>query len=798
MKIAKVVVDYNTKSIDKIFDYLVPESLWGKNLVGYRAEVPFGGGNRRSVGYIVGVEGTSSICTDELKEITGLIDDEPLLTRERIEEAYWIKNRFLCNFSEAIRLFLPVGAGRRIDEFIALNIPAWEEYKKQGPTPNEAKLASRLINAGGRLEYRKTGAARKTINRLADLSVINISHSYGDSVGEKNIGVVTLGDVELEKISSRASAQRRALSVMKQCEFLSVSDLCMFADCSRSAVAALIKKGCLRLTQVSAARVPSAVKGAREAEEFQLTEEQQTAVDTITEAFSRPFKPVLIRGVTGSGKTEVYLRVIKKVIDMGKSAIVLVPEISLTHQMVGRFLSRFGELVAIFHSGLSDGERYDEWKRIQSGRARVVIGARSALFAPCKDLGIIVMDEEHEDSYKSESGVRYHARDVALCRAKTEGAVLVLASATPSIESYYRAKTGIYTLVEMNNRYNNVPLPSARVVDMRAELESGNRSPFSRELSEEIQRNIDAGEQTILFINRRGHSTFVSCRSCGFAAKCTNCNITLTYHSSIDRLVCHYCGYSRNNYKLCPECQSRNIRGFGTGTQKIEEKIIEEFSASVIRMDVDTTRRKESREKILDRFEAEKIDILLGTQMISKGLDFKNVSLSAVLAADQILNMGDFRAAEKTFSMITQVCGRSGRGDRRGRAIIQTYMPENKTIVYAARQDYQSFYNDEIIFRKALNYPPFCDIINIIVCGNDEQSVRESAIRLFEETKKRLSGCAEVFRAAPCRIDRINNNFRWHFWLKCRLNRKISGTLSEVIVSEKNLSVIADVNPVSM
>lgn len=477
---------------------------------------------------------------------------------------------------------------------------------------------------------------------------------------------------------------------------------------------------------------------------------------------------------------------------------MLVPEIALTHQMVGRFLSRFGTKTAVLHSGLSIGERHDEWLRLERGEARVAVGARSAIFAPCQNLGLIIVDEEHEDTYKSETGVRYHAREVAMCRAKTEGAKVLFASATPSVESYFRAKSGIYTLLEMNHRYNDAPLPKTVILDMRQELEKGSTDPISLALRAEIEKNIRAGEQSILFLNRRGYSTFVSCRACGYVENCPNCSISLTYHSFSETLNCHYCGYRRKVSKTCPDCGSTHIAGHGTGTQKIEAFTEAEFpEAKIIRMDVDTTQKKESHEKILRRFRDENIDILLGTQMIAKGLDFPNVTLVGVLNADQMLNMGDYRAAERTFSLITQVIGRAGRGEKEGRALIQTHAPESPVLLHAARQDYKAFYDEEIILRKALNYPPFCDIINIIVSGSLEPEVRKSAEALYNRVSDALGSDVQLFRAAPCGINKIKNIYRWHIWMKCRLTKEIAAKIQEAIAAEKKLSVIADVNPTS-
>ena len=520
-------------------------------------------------------------------------------------------------------------------------------------------------------------------------------------------------------------------------------------------------------------------------------------------------KGIVLRGITGSGKTEIFLQVIEYVISIGKQAIVLVPEISLTPQMVERFVGRFGSKIAILHSGLSLGERYDEWEKINNSQVNVVVGARSAIFAPFKNLGIIIVDEEHENSYKSELSPKYHAREVAEYRARKEKAVLILSSATPSLESCYRAKTGNFLLAEMDKRCNNKQLPKTIIVDMRKELAAGNRSIFSRELKNEIDKNIQNGQQTILFMNRRGFSTFVSCRNCGYVAKCPHCSISLTYHLNNNKLNCHYCGYSVNNLTVCPECNSTYIRYFGIGTQKVEAEIRNTFpGASVIRMDMDTTGTKHSHQKILDTFEQKKIDILIGTQMVSKGLDYPNVTLVGVLAADTSLNHDDFRSSERTFQLITQVCGRAGRGSIEGRAIIQTYQPDNYAIQLAKKHDYKTFYSEEIQLREKLIYPPFCNIAMFMAMGENEKeviNVMKNTIRLLKQRIKEKGLVKHIIgflgpTVSP--IKRIKNKFRWRFFMKfndCEdIRRIMCDLLKEYYVNNNSVTLTVDINPTNM
>lgn len=796
MKAARVVIDCTAKQIDRYFDYRIPENLCGTAKVGMRAEVPFGASDKRSIGYIIKIYDIENE-EGKFKEIIKLIDEFPLLSRDALLEAYWIKNRYFCSFSEAIRLFLPTGAIQKITEWVRI-IDA-DKVK----TPKQKRVAQFILEQEGVCEYEKIkeyigASARQIIREMEEMGIVSLSHINKAKVKDNFITLVTLAGEEVPELPPNLKAQVRAVKILSECGVLSMRDLCIFASVTKATVDALHKKGIVSYSKVESLRkVTKNVEVTNET--IVLTKEQKDVISCIKEQFDKPFKPVLIKGVTGSGKTEVYMNLAQDIIEKNGSAIILVPEIALTHQMVSRFLSRFGDTVAVLHSGLSIGQRYDEWKRIKAGKAQLVVGARSAVFAPCKNLKMIVVDEEHEDSYKSESGVRYNARDIALCRAKTEGAVSVLASATPSVESYYKAKTDVYTLLKMDSRYNGAPLPETYIVDMREELKNGNRSPISGLLKKEIEKNIENGEQSILFLNKRGHSSFVSCRGCGYVAKCPNCSITLTYHSMSEKLVCHYCGHRINNLKLCPECGSKHIKGFGTGTQKIEENLEQEFpGGKIIRMDTDTTSGRDSHDKILGRFKDENIDILLGTQMISKGLDFKNVTLVGVLAADQSLNMGDYKAAERTFNLITQVCGRAGRGDKEGRAVIQTYMPENSIIEYASRHDYESFYEEEIIIRKALNYPPFCDIINVVLSGNSEREVERAAATLQDKIKSRIGNKIKLYKATPCAILKVNKVFRWHFWMKCSLDKEIGQAVNEIIRSERKVNVIADLNPTSI
>ncbi|MDD6308120.1 MAG: primosomal protein N' [Clostridia bacterium] len=793
MKIASVIMDSGARPLDRGFSYSVPSCLDDAVMVGVRVRVPFGAGNRQAVAYVIKVSEAEE--EENLKAIAEVLDAKPLFDRNILLEAYWIKNRYFVPFSVALKLFLPPGSSKTLTEWIRL------EYTPASMGVAEKKVADILSKNDGVcafdvLKVQLGEKTRNVVRAMEQQGIVSVTHSVTQKVNSLHVRVVRLVKEPEKKISD---AGMRAVRIMRDCAFLSIADLCLFASCSSSTVRTLIKNNILEMQSITVLRPPLGQAVNETHEGHALNAEQFSVAKGIKSRLDGAFKPMLLRGVTGSGKTEVYLNVIEEIVQKNGSAIVLVPEIALTHQMVSRFISRFGAITAVLHSGLSAGQRHDEWIRIARGEARVVVGARSAVFAPCQNLQLIVIDEEHEDTYKSESGVRYHARTVAMCRAHTEGAQVLLASATPSIESYYFAKTGKYTLFELTQRYNHAALPFAEIVDMRKELEQGNRSPLSRSLQSEIQKNIENHEQSILFLNRRGYETFVSCRACGHVISCPHCSISLTYHSFSETLDCHYCGYKRKMVEVCPACGSAHIRGFGTGTQKIEETVAESFpKASLLRMDVDTTRQKGAHEKILRHFREENTNILLGTQMIAKGLDFPNVTLVGVLNPDQMLNLGDFRASEKTFSLITQVCGRAGRGEKPGRAIIQTYSPDSAVIQHAGRQDYTAFYEEEIILRKALNYPPFCDIINVIVMGKDERKVREGAKRLEKAVSQAVGNEIHLFHAGPCAVYRVKNVYRWHFWMKCKLSKSLCESIAEVIKMESALSVVLDVEPTSI
>ena len=536
--------------------------------------------------------------------------------------------------------------------------------------------------------------------------------------------------------------------------------------------------------------------------EKKLTAEQSMAIEAIEDSEENL---ILLKGVTGSGKTEVYMRLVEKVLTEGKSAIVLVPEIALTPQMIERFKGRFGSNVALFHSKLSDGERFDEWYRVKEGKASLIIGARSAIFLPARKLGLIIIDEEHENTYKSDQNPKYQTKEVAEFISKLKGCKVILGSATPTIESYYRAISGEMKLVELNHRIDNRPMPEMKLVDMREELRSGNKSIFSRRLYASMQQKLEKGEQIILFLNRRGFSTFVSCRSCGYVFDCENCDISMTYHKN-GFLVCHYCGKTKKQPNLCPKCGSKYVKFFGAGTERVEEEVRKYLkNAKILRMDVDTTRAKDSHEKIYNAFKAGEADILIGTQMVSKGLDFPNVTLVGILSADMSLNLPDYRAAERSFQIITQVAGRAGRGEKEGEVIVQTYTPEHYSLQYAKKYDYEDFYEKEFTIRAMMGYPPFGRILLINGIGKNEDELKKQMIFLGKKVKEKAEefGDLEVLGPTPCIIYKIKENYRWQIIVKGEFSSKFSKSIKDLLYDKANnvyndIRVSMDINPNSL
>lgn len=807
---AEVYINTPLLSLDKPFSYRIPKKLIGDCVVGARCKVPFGYTNRLSDAVITRI--VDAVHFEDIKEIKSITDPMPLLTEKDIDLIFKMREDYYCTFYSVAKLFLPAGSMQKKEEWVNLTDKYTIDEAKAAVSKSalQERLLMLLENASGSMEMTAIRAemgkaARVQVNALVKKGIATVEYKSISKVGEKTVKVAYyVGEEDpytlAEAMKKRSPIQAKIVEFLANGGKYTISDIMAHCQASRNSIEALNIKGIIEFEDKRILRSPMGDKEERTTA-FEATEEQKKAIETIQSKNEGTF---LIHGVTGSGKTEVYMQLVEGVIKSGKQAIVLVPEISLTPQITDRFYKRFGKVVAVMHSALSLGERYDEYTRIQAGEAKVVVGARSAIFAPVRNLGIIIIDEEHEYSYKSETVPKYHAIDIARMRAEAACCPLVLASATPSAESYYKAQTGEYTLIELTKRYNLNPLPEVEIVDMRKELEEGNRTVLSRTLAKGMYENLREGEQTILFLNRRGFSTFVSCRDCGFVYMCPNCSVSLTYHASNDTLNCHICSHRQKRDALCPECKSKKIKDFGAGTQKAQKQIAEIFpTAKIVRMDADTTGGKNGHEKVLNEFEKEDGDILLGTQMVSKGLDFPRVTLVGALAADSSLYSDDFRAQERTFALITQVCGRAGRGDTPGRAVIQTYSPDNRVLNLAAQQDYKAFYKDEIAFRKAFGYPPFEHIVNILISGEDEEKCLKCANIALSELKVsdeiRNSGIT-IYGPHDAPIKKIQGRYRKRIWFKVKDYKALSQTFRKMLGAKRpeGIQIAIDVDPYSM
>jgi len=740
---ARIAVDTARFALDKPYDYRIPVELTGLVLPGMRVTVPFGKGNTKTEGIVLSLEKEPSY--DKPKCIVNLLDEESVLSQEQIRLALWMRERFFCTVYEAVHAMLPSGMWFRDGERRA---------------KDKVELFANLLVSG---EEAMEAAEQKRM---------------------------------------RARQQAGVLRLLAVTGPVSLRDLRTFTGASIASVKALEEQGYLELEAREVFR-SQVYDDVERADEIVLTEEQQTAYDGLCSLLGSGAAAALLFGVTGSGKTSVYIRLIQKVLQQGKSAIVLVPEIALTPQLVAVFSAHFGSQIAVLHSSLAMGERYDEWKRIRSGSVKVVIGTRSAVFAPVKELGLIVIDEEQEHTYKSENSPRYHARDVAKYRCAQSGALLLLGSATPSVDSMYSAQTGRYKLFTLKGRYNARSLPPVYTADMRRELKNGNGTNISSVLLRELQENLDRGEQSILFLNRRGTASFVVCGECGYVYTCPNCSVSLTYHGVSRKLMCHHCGFVQQVPGVCPECGGQ-LKFTGAGTQKVEEELNELLPGTeIIRMDTDTVAAAHSHETLLSRFREEKVPILLGTQMVTKGLDFENVTLVGVISADQSLYVNDYRAHERTFSLITQVVGRSGRGEKSGRAVIQTFTPQNEIIRLASKQDYMGFYEEEILLRQAMQAPPAADLFTVTVTGLEEAAVLRGCVKLrdsFRHYFADLEG-VRVLGPAPASVAKVNMRYRYRITLSCKATKRIRETISHLICAFSNdkenrgLSAFADNDP---
>ena len=811
--IAKIAVSAATFAIDKPYSYFVPEGM--ELQPGHRVMLPFGRGNRRCEGVVLFVEEGSAAG---LKAVERCLDEEPLISEYMLRMAAFVRERYFCTFYDAVRAMLPAGLWFQTTSTVSLTDDrSWKE--KTVKNPDAAVLLTLLEDLGGETAEQALRTAVEDENRFSGAMQyllrkkwISAQQDFSRRMNDKTERIATLAaspEEAMEFASKRpksATMQRSVLELLCTVGSVSVKELCYFTGASTATVNRLEKLGYLSLTERPVLRCRE-IKPVQLDGPLVLSDAQQTVLDGLKNQTDIDQPGVaLLYGVTGSGKTSVYIKLIQHVLDEGKSAILLVPEIALTPQLLGLMAAYFGDLTAVLHSSLSAGERFDQWKRIREGKARVVVGTRSAVFAPARDLGLVILDEEQEHSYKSENSPRYHAREIAIWRGAKEKALVLLGSATPSVESMYRAKSGAYRLYRLPERFGGRTLPEVTIADMRQELKQGNDLAFSEVLLDAIVDARKADKQTIVFLNRRGNSRALVCVDCREMPECPRCNLRLTFHSANNRLMCHYCGFSRPMPERCPECGGP-LKQIGTGTQKAQQELEYIFpGVEVARMDADTVSAVNTHEKILDRFKQEKIPVLIGTQMVAKGLNLPDVTLVGVLDADLSLYNDSFRAAETTFNMLTQVVGRAGRGDAPGRAVIQTMAPEHKVIELAAKQDYDSFYELEIQLRRVQGVPPFGDLVSITFTGQEETAVlrgaakfRDSLIACLKQPDYKAENCT-VLGPAPCPVPKINYNFRYRLTLRCAITKQLRGLIAHLLRQfsqdklNRGVSAFADMN----
>ena len=805
--VAGVVVEKSAYSFDRVFDYTIPDDMQDSIQIGCRVLVPFGRASKQRQGVVVTLHNNKN---SKLKEINKLLDTTPVVTQEMLDTAKFMKEHYFCTYYDAVKAMLPAGINYKIttlysavktEETAPLNIYEQQIYdyllKAKEPVKEDKILAD-------------LGFADKSyIDSLLLKGLLRKSEEAFRKTGDAMLKMVAIMEDADANSVTLTPKQQSVFEVLETAGAVSVKEICYYTGVTQSVVDSIVKKGLAYYYEDEIFRTPKA-NVTETVEPLVLTEEQNNAYKEIYSKIKEDKPSVsLLYGITGSGKTSVFLKLIEKVLQDDLGIIVMVPEISLTPQFMNIFSSRFGKQVAVFHSGLSFGERLDEYKRVKNGDAKIAIGTRSAVFAPFEKIGLIIMDEEQESTYKSESTPRYHAREVAKFRIAKHNAVLLLSSATPSIESYFYAKQGRYNLSTLTNRYGGAVLPEVVIADMNVEAQEGNFSNFSSVLLENLHYNLDHNKQSILLLNRRGHNVYVSCTHCQEPVTCPNCSITMTYHSANKRIMCHYCGYSLPFTNECPTCNGKGLRLSGAGTQMAEEELEKIFpQARILRLDTDATMKKFSHERKLTAFAKGDYDILIGTQMVAKGLNFPNVTLVGVLNADQMLYADDYRSYERTFSLLTQVVGRSGRGKDKGMAVIQTFTPENNIISMSAQQDYEKFYNGEIAIRKAMLYPPYADICMIgFVSENQMKAVKASNdfLNMFinnaRENYPNLP--LRILGPSPASVLKVSNKYRYKLIIKCRNNsdfRKLLGDLLcdfDKISEFKDVTVYADMNTLS-
>ena len=817
--VASVALSGVPYSADRLYSYLVPPELSGQVCAGVRVVVPFGRGNRRTEGFVL--ELGRAAVDKPLKPLLSVLDSQPLLNTELLRLAKWMKARYFCTIYDALKAILPAGIWFRYRETYRLaDGVQGSDLSELAAASRTDKLLLEAIAARGELErgeLEELGGAQtaKRLKVLCEQGVLYSETTAVRQISDKSVRMVSLAVSAEDALAAvepkRRSAPLRYAAVEMLCAqgTLSSSDICYYTGASLQTLRGLEKAGIVSFTRQEVLRV-SRHESLEPAVPIELNDEQQQAFDGLLPLIARrEAGAALLHGVTASGKTQVYIRLIEETLAMGRTAMLLVPEIALTPQVMEKFTAYFGENVAMLHSGLQLTERYDQWKRIRRGDVKVVLGTRSAVFAPLQDLGIIIMDEEQEPTYRSENPPRYHTREVAQFRCAQSGALLLLGSATPTVETMYYAREGRYQVFSLHRRYNEKALPRVLIADLREELRTGNETAISEPLRRELEENLSRGEQSILFLNRRGSSRMLLCGECGEVPECPRCSVPMTYHSANGRLMCHYCGHSEPAYEHCPQCGGI-MKHIGTGTQKVEEELNALLpGAKILRMDADTVGASHGHGKLLRQFEEENIPILLGTQMVAKGLDFENVTLVGVLCADASLYIDNYCAPERTFSLLSQVVGRAGRGSKQGRAVIQTYTPENDVIRAAAAQDYDSFYESELRMRRLRRYPPFADLFAFTVTGADEGRVVRAAKALRDalsyavgEREELKPLHIEVLGPAGASVVKVNNRYRYRVFLVgagCPMLRRLVAEYLYAFYQHKEnrgLDIFADCNAI--